>query len=196
MKKSDITIISIGPGAYDLITIRALNAIGEQDIIVGNAESLETFAKGKKTFCPEKLISGTVDFLNTCTYNRVGVLVSGDAGFFSLAKTITEKFENVTVIPGVSSVNAGFAILKKQWGGYKFLSVHGRDIFEHEIKGNHAILCDAENTPDRIVKKHPYIEERYNTYILKDVSMENEVVYTKPHKAYDSSRILFVLEEK
>lgn len=196
MKDSEITVISVGPGAYDLITLRASRKIEEQDILVGNYDTLETFAKGRKTYCPEKLVSGTIDFINTAAYRKIGVLVSGDAGFFSLAKSITDKFENVTVVPGVSSINAGFAILKKQWGGYRFKSVHGRDIFDDELHGSYAILCDAENTPDRITEKHPYIKQRYNTYILKDISMDNEAVYDTPHKAYDSSRILFILEEK
>lgn len=196
MKDSEITVISVGPGAYDLITLRALNSINQQDIIIGQAEILELFAKGRKTYCPEKLVSGTIDFINTCTYKKIGVLVSGDAGFFSLAKSITEKYEDVTVIPGVSSVNAGFAILKKQWGGYRFKSVHGRDIFDEELHGSYAILCDAENTPDRVIEKHPYVRERYNVYILQDLGMGTEAVYTSPHKAYGTSRLILVLEEK
>ena len=195
MKDSKITIISTGPGAPDLITVRAMNAINEQDIILGNYDLLETFAKGKNTYSPEKLFQDTVDFINTCSHEKIGVLVSGDAGFFSLAKTLEEKFD-VDIIPGVSSVNAAFALLKKQWNSFRFYSIHGRDIFDKKLTGSSVILCDSENTPDRFIEKHPYVRDEYKIYIMKDISLETEHLYTKTQGGYDSSRLLLILEKK
>ncbi|MGE4319107.1 MAG: precorrin-6y C5,15-methyltransferase (decarboxylating) subunit CbiE [Deferribacterales bacterium] len=196
MKDSEITVISTGPGAEDMITVRALNAIKEQDIIVGTDLAVKTFAKGLNCYIPEKMLTDTIDFINTCVYKKVGVLVSGDAGFFSLAKTISEKYDNVSIIPGVSSISAGFSLLKKQWGGFEFHSAHGRELFDHEITRPAVILCDAENTPDKVLEKHSYMRSRFKITILKDVSLQNEHVFHSPQKGYNSSRLLLILEDK
>ncbi len=58
-----ITIISVGPGAKDLITIRGQEAINEQDIIIGFRESLDTFAAHKQTYSPDRMRTGTIEFI-------------------------------------------------------------------------------------------------------------------------------------
>lgn len=193
---SEITVISVGPGSADMITLRALNAIKEQDVIIASKEAAETFAQGLNVHIPDKLLSGTLDYISACEYKKIGVLATGDAGFFSIAGNVVKNFDNVTVIAGVSSVCCGFALMKKDWSTYRFLSVHGRELDLPELHGNTVILCDGHNTPDRVLAANPHIKEAYDTAILKDVSLPSEAVYTSPQGSYDSTRLILVLTEK
>lgn len=195
-KDSEITVISVGPGAEDMITLRALRAIDDQDVIIAGRETAVTFASEKNVHIPDKLLSGTIDFINSCEYRKIGVLATGDAGFFSIAKSIRKNFNNVRVIAGVSSVAYAFSLLPDDWSGYRFLSVHGRELTEGKITEPSVILCDGENTPDRLLEKHPYLAEIFDILIFKDVSLPSEKIFIEPQRAYDSTRLILVLKEK
>ncbi|WP_277656341.1 precorrin-6y C5,15-methyltransferase (decarboxylating) subunit CbiE [Seleniivibrio woodruffii] len=196
MKDSEITIISVGPGAHDLITLRGHKAIEDQEIVIGMKDAVETFAKHKEHYIPANMKTDCVNFIKDCPKSRIGVLVSGDAGFFSLARFVTAAFENVTIIPGVSSVCAGFALLKKQWFGYRFMSVHGRELFDECPEVSTIILCDEVNNPSAIAAKFPQIEEKFNIFVLSDISLPSEGVFAGISDYKKTSRMIMVLEEK
>lgn len=196
MQDSEITVISVGPGDRDMITVRGLKAIEAQDFIIGMTDAAETFAKHKPHYVPVNMKTDCINFIKECPHRKIGVLVSGDAGFFSLARFVTKEFENVTVIAGVSSMCAGFALLKKMWFSYRFMSVHGRELFDECPSESTVILCDETNSPDAIMKKFPEITDKFNFYILCDVSLPTETVYTELKGIYGTSRIILVLEEK
>jgi cobalt-precorrin-7 (C5)-methyltransferase len=194
----NITIISVGPGAKDLITVRGSNAINDCDVIVGFKEAVETFAMHKDHFIPEKVLNGTIDFVRKNKDKKIGILVSGDAGFFSLAKTIISEFgrDCVEVIPGVSSVSAGFAQIKNAWQDFRFRSAHGRDGEIGNISENTVVLCDKNNTPEKILAENPELDSDFEITVMKDISLENEQIFYDTPEEYDSSRILLVLERK
>jgi cobalt-precorrin-7 (C5)-methyltransferase len=189
-------VISVGPGDHDMITVKGLKAIEAQDFIIGMTDAIETFALHKPHYIPQNMRSDSINYIKNSPYKKIGVLVSGDAGFFSLARFITKEFENVQVIAGVSSMCAGFALLKKMWFSYRFMSVHGRELFDDCPEESTVILCDEVNSPDAIIKKFPQITEKFNFYILCDISLPTEAVYTKLMGQYGTSRIILVLEEK
>ena len=196
MQDSEITVISVGPGDRDMITVRGLKAIEAQDVIIGMTDSVQTFAMDKPHYIPENMRLDSINFIKSCPHKKIGVLVSGDAGFFSLARFITKEFENTTVIAGVSSMCAGFALLKKMWFSYRFMSVHGRELIDKCPAESTVILCDETNSPDAIIKKFPEITDKFNFYVLCDVSLPTEAVYTELKGSYGTSRIILVLEEK
>ena len=196
MKDSEITVISVGPGDHDMITLRGLKAIEAQEMIIGMTDSVETFAKHKPHYIPKNMRADSIEFIKNCPAKKIGVLVSGDAGFFSLSRFITKEFENVKVIAGVSSMCAGFALIKKMWFSYRFISVHGRELLDECPSESTVILCDEVNSPDAIIKKFPQITEKFDFYILCDVSLPTEAVYTELKGSYGTSRIILVLEEK
>jgi cobalt-precorrin-7 (C5)-methyltransferase len=198
VKNYNITIISVGPGAEDLITVRGKNAIDEQDVIVGFKEAVDTFAKDKNNHVPTPVLSGTISFIKENPNTKIGVLVSGDAGFFSLAKNIIAEFgrDCVEVIPGVSSVSAGFARIKHAWQDFHFRSAHGRDGELGGIDKNTVVLCDKTNTPEKIISDNPELASHFEVTVMKDISLENEQIFYDAPEEYDSSRILMVLERK
>jgi precorrin-6B methylase 1 len=60
----------------------------------------------------------------------VTLIVSGDPGFYSLAKKVTGHFgrQNVRIIPGISSLQLLASRLGRSWVGVACLTVHGREL--------------------------------------------------------------------
>ncbi|PLX68300.1 MAG: precorrin-6y C5,15-methyltransferase (decarboxylating) subunit CbiE [Denitrovibrio sp.] len=193
-----ITIISVGPGAKDLITLRGQKAIDEQDVIIGFREALETFAPDKKTISPDRMRTGTIEYIEQNPDKKIGVLVSGDAGFFSLAKFIIQRFgrDNVDVVPGVSSVSAGFAKIKNSWQDFGFRSVKQEENDLSDITRDTILLCDRKNTPEQILKDNPDLKNSFDITVMKDISLETEQIFYDPDESFNSSRVLIVLEQK
>lgn len=196
-KKFNITIISVGPGAEDLITVRGQKAIDEQDVIIGFRESLDTFASHKECICPDRMRTGSIEYIEQNQDKKIGVLVGGDAGFFSMAKFIIQHFgrDSVEVIPGVSSVSAGFASIKNSWQDFSFKSVKQAEKLS-ELSDDTVLLCDRMNTPEQILKNNPELKEKFDITVMKDVSLDTEQIFYDPDETMDSSRVLIVLENK
>jgi len=198
VEKFNITIISVGPGAKDLITLRAQKAIQAQDVIIGFKEAIDTFAPDKFSICPDRMRTGSIEYIEHNPDKKIGVLVSGDAGFFSLAKFIIQRFgrENVEVIPGVSSVSAGFAQIKNSWQDFRFRSVKQEENNLTELGDDTILLCDRMNTPEKILQENPDLKDRFNITVMKDISLETEQIFYDPEESFNSSRVLIVLEKK
>ena len=135
MKK--IYIIGAGLGAGS-ITEDAKKAL-EQSFAVLGAERLlaeyGAFLKGKRCvakYAAEDVLAASDEQDAALAQGDVSVLVSGDPGFYSAALKICRAFEDrkdreVTVIPGISSLNAMFAALKLPWQDAALCSMHGKD---------------------------------------------------------------------
>lgn len=67
--------------------------------------------------------------------NSVAVLVSGDAGVFSLLPLLKKRFpgDDLEVIPGVSSLQSLCAAARETWIDAVVLSGHGRDLGEAKV---------------------------------------------------------------
>ena len=65
----------------------------------------------------------------------VGVLVSGDPGYYSLLDALRREFprERVEVIPGLSAMQLAFCRLALPWHEAKLLSFHGRKPAREEL---------------------------------------------------------------
>ena len=136
MKK--ICIIGAGLGAASL-TRAAEDAIGQSGAVFGAGRLLSEYSgytKGKRCeakYAAEDIISDISDADENC----FSVLVSGDPGFYSASLNICRAFEEeeakapgryeVTVYPGISSLNAMFSALKLPWQDAALCSLHGRD---------------------------------------------------------------------
>ncbi|MFV0497892.1 MAG: precorrin-6y C5,15-methyltransferase (decarboxylating) subunit CbiE [Candidatus Fimivivens sp.] len=85
------------------------------------------------------------------------VLMSGDSGFYSGTKRLLPLLDahEVTVIPGVSSVQAFSAALQLPWQSWRLCSAHGVDCnVAHEVS-RHAtcfFLTGGAHTPDALCR--------------------------------------------
>lgn len=129
--KQTISILGIGMGSLESMTIEAYQACLQADVIVGAkrmVEALECFQKPTfNMYQPNEIL----DFLNNNKeYKNVVVAFSGDIGFYSGAKKLldlidTEEYE-VRFVCGISSVVYMSSKLKMSWQDMKLISVHGR----------------------------------------------------------------------
>lgn len=125
-----VNIIGIGPGNPDLLTGAARQAIAESNILIGDKRMLSAFAEsGKKVYDTIKT-SAIAEIAAQADPEKdvVAVLVSGDVGFFSLAKTISGKLPDCECVRycGISSLVYFAAKLQMSWDDAKIVSMHGR----------------------------------------------------------------------
>lgn len=125
-----VNIIGIGPGNPDLLTGQARQAIEESTILVGDKRMLAAFAvAGKKVYETIKT-ADIVEIAAAADADKdiIGVLVSGDVGFFSLAKSISGKLPECECrrYVGISSLVYFAGQLQMSWDDAKIVSMHGR----------------------------------------------------------------------
>ena len=109
-----ISIIGIGPGGYEDMTVRAVNAIKNADVVTGYRLYLDLVSDlitGKETFCTG--MRGEVERCRKAAEFAVAgrntaLISSGDAGIYGMASLMLEILAphpevEVEIIPGVSS---------------------------------------------------------------------------------------------
>lgn len=92
-QKLRVNIVGIGPGNPDLLTGEARQAIASSNILIGDKRMLAAFADSSKTVYDTIKTAAIAEIAAQAQPDKdvLAVLVSGDVGFFSLAKTISGK---------------------------------------------------------------------------------------------------------
>lgn len=117
-----ISIVGIGPGGYNDMTIRAVNAIKNADVVTGYrlyVELVQELVGDKETFCTE--MRGEVERCQKAAEyaisgKNVALISSGDAGVYGMAGLMLKILEDhpeieTEIIPGVSACQSGGAVL-------------------------------------------------------------------------------------
>ena len=122
-----LTIIGIGPGAPDLLTVRAINALKEVEVVVGYQRYIQLLGEhiAGKEICGSA-IGRESDRVRLAIElgrqgRRVALVSSGDAGIYGMAGLVFEELEHqgwpsdqmpaVEVIPGVTAAQAVASLL-------------------------------------------------------------------------------------
>lgn len=113
-----LRVIGIGPGSIENMSLRALKAIENSEVIVGynkyidmikdlveNKELYSTGMKGEETRCKEAL--------KLCKDKNVALISTGDAGIYGMAGLILElrTDEEVEIIPGITASSAAGSVI-------------------------------------------------------------------------------------
>lgn len=128
--KQRVSIIGIGPGGANAMTVEAQEAIQAADCIIGAARMVQAAARpNQAVFCaiqPEQIQSY---LLAHSEYRRFAVVLSGDVGFFSGAKKLLPLLADfdVHVVPGISSLSYLCARLGVSYEDVVPVSLHGRE---------------------------------------------------------------------
>ena len=173
-----LQVIGIGPGRSEWLPPVITELVKNCEILVGGSRALELFPdfKGRQYPLSGNLHSSIEVIRNALLEEKVvGVLVSGDPGFFSFLPRLKKEFpeEKIEVYPGISSLQFAFARAGLAWQEANFVSVHGRDlsVLPQMITRPTAVLTGGENTPQRIAQF--YLERGYNPHI----SVGNALAY-------------------
>ena len=125
-----VNIVGSGPGNPDLLTGAARKAIEKSNILIGDKRMLAAFATAdKKVYDTIKTAEiASIAAAADPASDEVAVLVSGDVGFFSLAKTISGKLPDCECVryAGISSLVYFASALNMSWDDAKIVSMHGR----------------------------------------------------------------------
>ena len=129
-----VNIIGIGPGNLELLTGAARQAIIDSNILIGDKRMLNIygeFAENAKMVYPTIRAAEIAEIAAKADPAKdvLAVLVSGDVGFFSLAKTISGKLPNCQCVryAGISSLVYFASKLEMSWDDAKIVSMHGRE---------------------------------------------------------------------
>ena len=120
MKK--LTVVGMGPGEYESMTLRAVKALNTCDVIVGYTVYVDL----AKPYFPDKEFLTTpmkreierceMAFAEAEKGRSVAMICSGDAGVYGMAGPILELGEKhpeveIEVIPGITAALSGGAVL-------------------------------------------------------------------------------------
>jgi precorrin-3B C17-methyltransferase len=123
MTQSKIYVVGIGPGSYEYMCPRAIQAMNDSDIIIGFKTYIDLV---KDIMQHKKLISSAMkkeverceEVLNMVEQgNNVSLISSGDAGIYGMAGIMMEVAEaakydvDIEVVPGISAANAAASLL-------------------------------------------------------------------------------------
>ncbi|WP_130869534.1 precorrin-6y C5,15-methyltransferase (decarboxylating) subunit CbiE [Intestinimonas massiliensis (ex Afouda et al. 2020)] len=123
-----VYLIGVGMGSPEVMTVGALEAIKACPVLVGAPRLLEPWTESHDCV---PLIAGA-DIAEYIGKQRgegpIGVLLSGDTGFYSGAKKLWALLgdHEVITLPGISSLSYFCAKLHTDWQDVKIVSAHGR----------------------------------------------------------------------
>lgn len=128
-----VYLIGVGMGSPETMTVGALEAIKACPVLVGARRLLEPWTESHDCV---PLIAGAdiAEYIGKVQEGPVGVLLSGDTGFYSGAKRLWTLLldHEVITIPGISSMSYLSAKLHVDWQDVKIVSAHGRS---HNVVG-------------------------------------------------------------
>ena len=149
-----VTLIGIGMGNPDTLTLGAVKALKGCDCLIGAPrllESLEGYTDAPRV--PLILAGEIAAYLGDHPqYEEAAVVLSGDVGFYSGAKKLWELLKDypVTTISGVSSLQYFCARIQTPWEDVHPVSAHGRSCdFAAQVYAHPKVffLLDNAHTP-------------------------------------------------
>ena len=139
-----VVLAGIGMGGADSLTGGAARAVREAQCVVGAKRMLET------ADCAGKIVRAAIApddiarVIREENAERFAVLFSGDTGFYSGAKKLIAALDGVQieVLPGIGSLQALCAKLRRPWENVRAVSLHGRDCnFAAEVRAHEAVFA-------------------------------------------------------
>ena len=127
----NVTLIGMGSGRPENLTLQGLAALRQADLILGARRLLAVLPAG----CTENRAAAyrpdeVAELLQTSGAENAVLVYSGDTGFYSGASSMIEKLEalgvRARVLPGLSSIQLLAAALGRPWQGWNLVSAHGR----------------------------------------------------------------------
>ena len=126
----NVTLIGMGSGQPENLTLQGLAALRQADLILGVRRLLAVLPAG----CTENRAAAyrpdeVAELLQTSGAENAVLVYSGDTGFYSGASSMMEKLEalgvRARVLPGLSSVQLLAAAVGRPWQGWTLVSAHG-----------------------------------------------------------------------
>ena len=127
----NVTLIGMGSGQPENLTLQGLAALRQADLILGARRLLAVLPAG----CTENRAAAyrpdeVAELLQASGAENAVLVYSGDTGFYSGASSMMEKLKalgvRARVLPGLSSIQLLAAALGRPWQRWNLVSAHGR----------------------------------------------------------------------
>jgi len=155
-----VNIIGIGTGQIKTITREAEEIINNSVCLIGDKRVLKPFEGFNiPLFYSSNIAEIRQHLAGFGEADQVAVLVSGDVGFYSLAKLLVDRCEpkeKIKLICGISSLQYFCAKHQIPWQEVKVLSLHGRDgkVINSVMNNQRVfILTGGKKTPAEVCKQ-------------------------------------------
>ena len=114
-----LTVVGIGPGSIENMSLRAFKAIEECDIVVGYTkyiEMIKELIEGKEVYATGMRgeEARCIEALKLAKDKKVALISTGDAGIYGMAGLILELRNddtNVEIIPGITASSAAGSVV-------------------------------------------------------------------------------------
>ena len=178
-----ISLIGIGMGNLETMTLDALNALKEADVIIGAKRMVRAAGEFEKpVFETYKNDEIEKFIMESDEYKNFAVVMSGDIGFCSGAKKIIDsmKTQSIKLIPGISTVSYISSKAEISWDDMVLLSTHGKDEnVIHQVNNNEKVflLLGGEKSVVNLCEK------------LIKYNLEEVVLYVGENLSYPEEKI-------
>ncbi|MGN1100896.1 MAG: precorrin-6y C5,15-methyltransferase (decarboxylating) subunit CbiE, partial [Huintestinicola sp.] len=179
-----VIIAGVGTDCSDCMTVKAKNAAENADILIGASRILKSFEYlHKQTFCSYNACE-TADFICRNGDKKIVALMSGDCGFFSGAKKLSEELDRreikFEIIPGIASPVYLCARLGIGWEKVRFISLHGAEAnIVREVCSNEyvfALLGGEKDCGEVCRKLTEYGRGEVSIFIGEDMGYPDEKI--------------------
>jgi cobalt-precorrin-7 (C5)-methyltransferase len=190
MDTKPILIVSCGPGAPEYITEAARQAVNQAELLVGATRLFALFPESTAQRCSVSAdLNAALDTIEAAyPHQQVVVLVTGDAGLHSFARTMIQRFgrQQCKIISGISSVQMAFARLGLEWTNALIISAHGTtpDVTDESLAteeriailgGGRASWTAIENIIEKCRATHA-------AFLCENLTLDNERVIALEEK--------------
>ena len=151
-----VTIVGMGMGNPDTLTVGAWNALREARQIIGAGRLLDALPEGCTAQRTAAVRPG--DIAAALREFPACVVMSGDTGFHSGTRNLLPLLAayDVTVLPGITTVQYFAARLQRPWQNVRLVSAHGYDcdVVAQVLSGQETFfLTGGHVTPGDIARR-------------------------------------------
>jgi cobalt-precorrin-7 (C5)-methyltransferase len=191
-----LNIVGVGPGNPDYVTPAARKIVHQAQVVIGAQRSLSLFTgdiKGEATVLTAKNLQDALKHAveSAKKGKTVALLSTGDPGFSGLLHTVLESnlfdANDISVVPGVSSVQACAAKLALSWDNTRLFTFHDEVSDEEKEKLISAVKCGRTIlllpnsrgfTPKDIASFLIALETDKQTpvYVCENLTLDNEKI--------------------
>lgn len=128
--KKKLFIIGAGTGSSEFLTERGLRLIIDCEVVYSSCKRLsKQFLAIREDILESSVLQIEAEITDS-QKQSIGLLVSGDTGFFSIAKSLVERLSDICdieVVCGISSMQYLFSKMNTGYENVKVVSLHGRE---------------------------------------------------------------------
>lgn len=180
--KPEIALVGIGMGSGGTRTGEAESALENADLLIGARRMVQACRKEKQDILEEYDSQKIADYIKMHPeYEKIAIALSGDVGFYSGAKKLSEILEgSIRLIPGISSVVYFMSRIQQSWEDALLVSAHGKEANLIPLIRDHkkvfAILGNEKNVSQLAKSLLEYGMEETEIFLGEDLSYPEEKI--------------------